>query len=102
VKGVNYRLASVAYIEDDAKSRRAPFRAWTTSAGGVLPGDLVVLFGRGIHVEMVESVQAGYVKTIGGNTSPPSGGGSQANGGGVFRRSRPLSQCRGFALVRYP
>jgi hypothetical protein len=62
----------------------------------------VVLFGRGVHVEMVESVHPGYVKTIGGNTGPPSGSGSQSNGGGVFRRSRPLSQCRGFALVRYP
>lgn len=102
VKGVNYRLASVAYIEDDARSRRAPFRGWTTSGRGVLPGDLVVLFGRGVHVELVEKVHAGYVDTIGGNTGPPSGSGSQSNGGGVYRRKRPRSQCRGYALVNYP
>jgi hypothetical protein len=101
VKRVNYRLASVAYIEDDAQTRGGPFRGWTTSASGALPGDLVVLFGRGTHVGMVVSVHSGYVRTVEGNTSGASGR-SQSNGGGVFLRSRPLSQCRGFALVRYP
>lgn len=103
VKGVNYRLASVAYIEDDAKSGSAPFRSWTTDGNrGVLPGDLVVLFGRGVHVEMVEKVHPHHVDTIGGNTGPPSGSGSQSNGGGVYRRKRPRSQVRGYALVNYP
>ncbi len=100
VKGVNYRLASVAYIEDDARAGRAPFRGW--SATSALPGDLVVLFGRGVHVELVEKVHPGYVATIGGNTGPPSGSGSQSNGGGVYRRKRPRSQVRGYALVNYP
>jgi hypothetical protein len=40
----------VALIEDDARARRGPFRGWTTSTKGVLRGDLVVLFGRGVHV----------------------------------------------------
>jgi hypothetical protein len=102
VKGVNYRLASVAYIEDDARRGAAPFHSWTTNGSGARPGDLVVLFGRGIHVEMVEKVHSNHVDTIGGNTSPASGSGSQANGGGVFRRKRPRSQVRGYALVNYP
>jgi hypothetical protein len=102
VQGVNYRLASVAYIEDDARSGRAPFRSWSTNGSGVLPGDLVVLFGRGVHVEMVEKMHPTHVDTIGGNTGAPAGSGSQSNGGGVFRRKRSRSQVRGYALVKYP
>lgn len=88
VKGVDWRLASVANIEDDAKPGRGPFRAWTKRPGGVLRGDLVVLFGRGVHVELVERIDGGVVHTIGGNTSAGSVG-SQSNGGGVYRRPEP-------------
>lgn len=101
VKGLTYRMASVAFIEDDARNHAGPFRGWTTDAGSVLPGDLVVLFGRGVHVELVTSVGGGVVHTVGGNTSSGNGG-SQANGGGVFARVRPMSDVHGFALVNYP
>jgi len=40
-----------------------------------------------VHVEWVESVHAGYVTTIGFNTSSGNAG-SQNNGGGVYRRNR--------------
>lgn len=103
VKGVSARLASVALIEDDARAGSGPFTAWTTFASQVKPGDLAVLFGRGIHVELVVEVdlKRGVIKTVGGNTSSGSGG-SQSNGGGVYSRTRPLSAVHGFALVRYP
>lgn len=107
VKGVSWRLASVAYIEDDARNGRAPFRDWLPRSEWkkVLRGDLVVLFGRGVHVEMVRAFKQAdgqvYVVTDGGNTSSGMNG-SQSNGGGSFRRVRPLSQVHGFARVDYP
>lgn len=100
VKDVSSRIAAVAFIEDDARASRGPFRGWTTSTGSVRPGDLVVLFGRGVHVELVVSVVNGHVNTVGGNTSSGNAG-SQSNGGGVFRRTRSLGDVRGFALVNY-
>lgn len=105
VKGVTSRIASVSLIEEDAKLHRGPFRGWTTDHSVVLPGDLVVLFGEGVHVEVVERVyEDGSVSTVGGNTSP--GDGSQSNGGCVANRTgatrRRASDVRGFALVDYP
>lgn len=104
VKGVTSRIASVSLIEQDAKAHRGPFRGWTTDHAVVLPGDLVVLFGQGVHVEMVvRTFDDGSVETVGGNTSE--GDGSQDNGGQVAHRSgttrRKASDVRGFALVRY-
>lgn len=103
VHGVTGRLASVSLIEDDAKAHRAPFRGWTTDPARVLRGDLVVLFGRGVHVEMVRHIdrRRGLLITDGGNTSAGSAG-SQSNGGGSYRRVRSLRDVHGFALVNYP
>lgn len=103
VQGITARLAAVAYIEDDARAHRAPFRGWTTDPRKVLRGDLVVLFGRGIHVETVRSIDLarGIIITDGGNTSSGPGG-SQSNGGGAFKRTRSLADVHGFALVNYP
>lgn len=116
VKGVSYRQASVAYIEDDARAKRAPFgRGWLGGPAArnprkikvhVFRGDAVVLFGRGKHVEMFRELTykkgAGWIiVTDGGNTSPGKGG-SQANGGGAYRRERPLSEIHGFALANFP
>lgn len=105
VRGVSSRIAAVAYIEDDARAGRAPFRAWrgARDTRDVRRGDLVVLFGRGVHVELVVEVDRarGRVVSIGGNTSPGSAG-SQSNGGGCYRRVRPLSDVWGWALVDYP
>lgn len=101
VKNVTSRLAAVALIEQDAKAKRYCFRGWTTNPGSVMRGDLVVLFGYGVHVEIVDYIKNGVVYTVGGNTSAGAGG-SQANGGGVYRRARSMSVVRGFALVNFP
>ena len=107
VKGISYRQASVALIEQDARAGRGPFTRWREPSEWrrVLRGDAVVLFGYGVHVEGVRGFRkiAGrvYVITEGGNTSPQGGGGSQSNGGGAYKRIRPLSDVRGFAIVRY-
>jgi hypothetical protein len=105
VRGLSSRLASVALIEDDARAHRAPFRGWTRDIHKVLRGDLVVLFGRGTHVALVRCIfkRGGiwWVETDEGNTSSGDAG-SQDNGGGSYRRMRPLSAVHGFALVNYP
>jgi hypothetical protein len=107
VKGVSYRQASVAFIEDDARAHREPFWDWQPPGEWqrVLRGDLAVMFGRGVHVEMVRSFKRSggrvYVVTDGGNTSSGMVG-PQSNGGGSFRRVRPLSDVYGFARVDYP
>lgn len=92
-------LASVAQIENYARAGRAPFKGWTTDGSKASKGDLVVLFGRGIHVGTVQSVSSSYVKTWEGNTSSASSG-SQSNGGGSFERDRSrASEVYGYALV---
>lgn len=57
------------------------------------PGDLVLFqfAGNGVadHVGFIESVHLGYYTTVEGNTSPGTAG-SQRNGGGVYRRQRPI------------
>lgn len=112
VQGVNSRLASVAFIEDDAKAGRGPFRGWIPKPARtgshwrrVFRGDGVVLFGRGVHVETIRSTAwhyraLGVIRTEGGNTT--SGGGDQANGGGSFPRYRKISDIWGIALVDFP
>ncbi|MEJ7787497.1 MAG: hypothetical protein WKF96_22055 [Solirubrobacteraceae bacterium] len=101
VKGITSRIASVALIEDDARAGRAPFSAWTSSGSGVLRGDLVVIGGSGTHVELVvERHGDGACTTLGGNTSSGPGG-SQSNGGGVFRRVRSPREITGYARVNF-
>lgn len=102
------RWAGVANIEDDARAATNGFRGWTTDPKKVMRADLVVLFGRGVHVETVRSTflsrlsrRFGWILTDGGNTSSDNAG-DQANGGGAFRRWRRLSDVHGFALVNYP
>jgi hypothetical protein len=100
VKGINSRVAAVAFIYDDAKHSRNGFAHLVEKTSG-RPGDAVGLFGLSTHVELIERrVPGGYV-TIGGNTSPNAGG-SQSNGGGVFRRTRPYSAVVYVARPNYP
>lgn len=110
VKGVSYRQASVALIEDDARAGRAPFRDWLAptlaNARRCLRGDGVVLFGRGVHVAGFRALK--YVRGVGwairteeGNTSSGDAG-SQSDGGMSTPRLRPLSSVHGFARVDYP
>ena len=70
------------------------------------PGDLVMFDwqGDGVadHIGIVEENHAdeGWMQTIEGNTSPGSGG-SQSNGGGVYRRARNYSSIIGVARTYY-
>jgi hypothetical protein len=100
--GTDSWMASVASIEDYAKAGRGPFKGWTTDGTKAKKGDLVILFGRGVHVGTVRSVDSGYCHTWEGNTSPDSSSGSsQSNGGGSYKRSRSRSsETYGYALVR--
>jgi hypothetical protein len=105
VVGISSRMASVSLIETDAKKRRRPYRGWASSIydDRILRGDAVILFGPGIHVELLREVDTkrGVIVTDGGNTSSGSSG-SQANGGGSFRRVRPFHDVYGVALINYP
>lgn len=70
------------------------------------PGDLVMFDwqGDGVadHISIVEEnhPDEGWMQTIEGNTSPSSGG-SQSNGGGVYRRARNYSSIIGVARPYY-
>lgn len=98
-KGTGW-MASVSAIEDHARKAQGPFRAWTFDGSHVSKGDLVVLFGRGIHIGTVRDIDAHLVYTWEGNTSADSSG-SQSNGGGAFRRTRTRrGQVFGYALVK--
>ncbi len=110
VKGISYRMAGVANIEDDAKAKRGCYRGWMGPREGwdkwgtdLFRGDLVVLFGRGVHVGTVRDVdrEARLIRTDEGNTSSGLGG-SQSNGGGAFPRWRSIDDVHGFALIDFP
>jgi hypothetical protein len=95
--------AGVALIEDFARQHSGGFSAWTSGfTTACKPGDLVVLFGRGVHVELIVEVHTwGYV-TVGGNTSFEGASGSQSNGGCVAKRNRSAGDVHGVAHVKYP
>jgi hypothetical protein len=111
VVGVSFRQASVSLIEDDARAGKAPFRDWLSPTLGnllrCLRGDLVVLFGRGVHVATLRAIK--FVRGVGwvliteeGNTSLPGVAASQSDGGVSCRRERPLAQVHGLARVDFP
>jgi hypothetical protein len=113
VHGITSRMASVTLIEQDATARRRPFREWIPKPARtgrhwrrINRGDLVVMFGPGVHVETLRSTawiyrRLGLVVTDGGNTSSGDAG-SQANGGGSYRRLRRIQDIWGIATVDYP
>ena len=102
VAHIDSHLASVASIEDAARSGSKCYRGWSTDPAKAKPGDLVIIGGYGVHVEMVRAQpSSSSTPTYGGNTSPGTSG-SQSNGGGVYSRTRYPSEVRGYALVRYP
>ena len=93
-------MASVSSIEDKAKAGAHPFKGWTTDGSKAKQGDLVVLFGRGVHVGTVREITSSTCKTWEGNTSSGSSG-SQSNGGGSYKRDRSRSSdTYGYALIR--
>jgi hypothetical protein len=108
------RWAGVANIEDDARAHRNGFRYWIQGRPTkhdwkrrIFRGDLIILYGRGVHVETVRDMKFDkqgrllYVVTDGGNTGSGPGG-SQSNGGGAFRRIRYPGEIYGVACVDYP
>jgi len=110
VHGINYRMASVMNAEDDARAGRGCYRGWMgpregwdSWEHGLFRGDLVILFGRGVHIEGVRDIDrdARLIRTEGGNTSSGTAG-SQSNGGGSFPRWRSIDDVYGFCLIDYP
>jgi hypothetical protein len=103
---ITARVASVALIEDDARAGRNGFEK-LVSIADARPGDVVCLFGRGVHTELIESIdrKRGVLNDYGGNTSFGNAG-SQSNGGAVAYRhgasGRPFSQIHCIARPRYP
>jgi hypothetical protein len=96
VTGLDSNLASVAWIEQQAKAGKKPFRGWTTDGSKAKAGDLVVLFGSGQHVGMVDEVHSDSVETYEGNTSVGS------NGGSAHKSRSRSSDTYGYALVAFP
>jgi hypothetical protein len=108
VNGVTARVAGVILILDDALNHRNGMRSVlyrrSTRHGDVSfgrPGDLLGLFGERTHVGMIEKRIPGGYQTVEGNTSPGAGG-SQSNGGGCFRRTRPDSAVVYIVRPAYP
>lgn len=80
-----------------ARKGQGIYRGYTTDPSRVRPGDHAICFSTSTHVEVVVD---GPYDTIGGNTSSGSDG-SQANGGGVFKRNR-RGVVVGWCLIREP
>jgi hypothetical protein len=109
VKGLNDRALYVPFIIEDAKKCVNGFAGFVDPRSAKL-GDWVCMdFGGsrdlGEHVGMAigPAVKIGsewYVPTVEGNTSS-SILGSQSNGGGVFKRQRPLSCIVGCARPKW-
>jgi hypothetical protein len=100
---ITARVASVALIEDDARAGRNGFEK-LVSWDEALPGDVLILFDRGVHTEILAwpHRRLGYVTTYGGNTSYEGKSGSQSNGGCVAKRHRTRSDVYAIARPRYP
>lgn len=118
--GVPYCAMFVSYCLDwagiEAAGLPGSYVPWILSANSdagrlvanedAQPGDLVMFDwqGDGVadHIGIVEEnhPDEGWMQTIEGNTSPGSGG-SQSNGGGVYRRARNYSSIIGVARPYY-
>jgi len=93
VKGLSYNLASVAWIEDQAKRGGPPFTGWTTDGGKAQPGDLVIIGSYGGHVGMLRKIESSSTASVEeGNTSDTS----------ALRSRSRSSEVRGYARVAYP
>lgn len=118
--GVPYCAMFVSYCLDwagfEAAGLPGAYVPWILSANSdagrlvanedAQPGDLVMFDwqGDGVadHIGIVEEnhPDEGWMQTIEGNTSPGNGG-SQSNGGGVYRRARNYSSIIGVARPYY-
>ena len=99
---VKARLAYVPYIAQDARAGSNGLKA--VSISSVSRGDLICFnFDGGVedHVGMaLGPVVNGMVDCVEANTSPGTSG-SQSNGGGIYRRQRPISQVACVARPDY-
>lgn len=93
------RLGYAPYIASDARANQNGLSA--VSFDDARPGDIITLWG-GEHIEVVATrPQGDHIATIGGNTSPEPGSGSEFNGGGVYRRMRTRSDIDCVARPAY-
>lgn len=93
------RLGYGPYIISDARNHDNGLEA--VAFGDARPGDIIVLWG-GEHIEVVSGRPVGgSLPTIGGNTSPQPGSGSESNGGGVYRRIRSRADVTVVARPNY-
>lgn len=84
-----------------AKQGKGMFRAFTTDYRRVRPGDHVIVGCETCHTEVVADFPtATSCPTIGGNTAPRPGSGSEYNGGCVASRTRKRGEIVGYLLVR--
>lgn len=89
-----------------AQNGQFGFKRGLISYKNAKPGDVALLKFPGVskekvdHTGIVVAVEDGKVVTVEGNTSSGRSG-SQNNGGGVYRRTRPVSQFVGFARPNY-
>lgn len=95
-------------IEAHAKAGTGGLAKWlpVSAIAEWRPGDILTFDEGGVagHTELLVDVSHGVVHTVGWNTSPQDGSGSQSNGGGVFERHRPVGggfPVRGAARVRW-
>lgn len=96
---VTARVASCAAIEDDARAGRNGFLR-LVSYDDARPGDAMLMFGRGVHVELLKKKVSGGVIDLAGNTSYGSAG-SQSNGGACAERWRARSEIHAIARPAY-
>lgn len=82
------------YLLADARAHRGGLSVVDTP----IPGDIVLFDfhwdGIADHVGLFESGNHGAFTTIEANTSPEGSGGSQSNGGGVWRRNRSQADAQ--------
>lgn len=99
VKGVG--TAGVFNNMQLAKQGKGMFSAFTTDYRRVRPGDHVIVGCESCHTEIVRDFPtADECPTVGGNTSPAPGSGSEYNGGCVAERTRARHEIVGYCLVR--
>lgn len=88
-----WQMVSVWYVETWGRSHGR----WHNGGKGIEPGDLVVLFGHGVHVETaVHASAGGGYMSLGGNTGMA---GRQANGGAVAYQFRTDAEIVGYTRV---
>ncbi len=99
VKGLTGRVAAVRYIYEDAGAGRNGFEK-RVPLSQARPGDVAILFGTSTHTGLLEKrVPGGWICREGNTSSGVSG--SQSDGGGAFRRTRPNSAIVAVCRPRY-